>query len=346
VTVPVFPPPLEQAPASLVSGGTFAFGSYDGLIADVDIGRAWSRPTRAWHQVRTKEWQAFQVSGEDVFVLGAVYDAKILGLLQVVVVETSTGRTWRYEHKVPSPVLHVATGLSGTRSHGRWHDLSLMIRNGAEVGSVTVAARSSRPSAPLRLNLRGDLSHEAAGHLTICHAFADGMPLYSAKSSMPVAGSILTGDRRFDLDPATSVLLVDDHKGHYPLPMAYDWVTGARATAGRRLSFNLTRNQVPDPDTYNENVLVLNGRVHRLPAVRFHRPNGPHGPWHIRDEAGAVEVMFHPKVRNEQHVGPGKVLAEYYGPFGSFTGEITTQSGRRVAIDGVYGMGEQKRIRL
>jgi hypothetical protein len=51
-------------------------------------------------------------------------------------------------------------------------------------------------------------------------------------------------------------------------------------------------------------------------------------------------------VPNEQHVGPRSFLADYYGPFGWFTGAIELDDGTRVGVDGFYGMGEQKLIRF
>jgi hypothetical protein len=42
----------------------------------------------------------------------------------------------------------------------------------------------------------------------------------------------------------------------------------------------------------------------------------------------------------------GRVVAEYYGPFGSVEGTITSADGETVRLDGFFGMGEQKRIRM
>jgi len=40
------------------------------------------------------------------------------------------------------------------------------------------------------------------------------------------------------------------------------------------------------------------------------------------------------------------VVAEYYGPFGWVEGTITSAGGETVRLDGFFGMGEQKRIRM
>lgn len=347
MTAHVYPPALTAPPLALATQDSFAFGTYDGPVRDADLTQAWSGLSRMWHASRTKEWQAFQAGNSDYFVLGAVYDAKVLGLLQVIVVEKATDRAWRFEHKVPTTALRVARGLHGTRSRGRWRGLEVTVSNHLDEGVIAVAANGDGPDGSLAMSITGSCTREEAGHVVICHAFPDGSPLYSNKTAMPASGILALDGRQVSLRPADSFLLLDDHKGHYPSPMVYDWVTGARVTAdGQRVAFNLTHNQVADPDTFNENVVFSQGHVHRLPAVRFHRPRGVHGPWHIRDASGAVDVTFSPSVPNEQHVGPRSLLAEYYGPFGWFQGSIELADGSAVVVDDFYGMGERKNIRV
>ena len=342
------PPPLDVPPSALVSDGRLAFGSYSAPVQSVNLLDRWSGPARRLHALRLKEWQAFQLSNDEHFVLGAVYDTKSLGLLQVVVVEKSTGRVRRFEHKVPTWALSVAQGLSGTRSSGRWHGLVVTVTNDVGSGSVevvaTAAARGSRPA--LDLTVTGDCTPGRAGTIVICHPFPDDTPLYSTKVAMPAQGTLTVGRRTETFRADRSVLVLDDHKGHYPYPMAYDWLTGARVLPdGRRVVLNLTGNQVRDPETYNENVVVVDADVHRLPPVRFERRSGVAGPWRVGDSHGMVDVTFVPDVPNEQHVGPRRVLAEYDGPFGWLSGRVETATGP-LSLDGFYGMGERKIIRV
>ena len=340
---------------SLVADGEFRFGTYDGPVADVNLLDRWHGPAQAWHRSRLKEWQAFQLGNDEYFVLGAVYDAKLLGLLQIVAVHMATGTVHRWEHKVPSRSLTIATGLAGTHSTGSWRGLSITVDNDLPRGQFAVHASQElrsghRPDGTvgaMRLEVAGRCGPGEAGHLVICHPFADGTPLYSHKCVMTASATLSFDGNDVDFDEATSFLILDDHKGHYPSPMQYDWVTGARhAAGGPRLAFNLTANQVIDPERYNENAVFLDDQVYRLPAVTFTRPHGVHRPWHVADREGRVAVTFEPTVPNEQHVGPRSFLADYYGPFGHFDGAIELEDGRSIDVSGCYGMGEQKFIRF
>ena len=353
---PGLPRTLEPPPAELVLEGRYRFGTYDGPIVRInplDVvtasgGRG--RLRRAARNARLKEWEAFQLGDESVFVLGAVYDTKSISLLQVLVVDKHAATIRRWEQRVPTSMVHVARGLDRTRSYGHLGRFSVQLTNEMNAGLVAVDASHPGRGAlpPLELHGAGCCGPGQAGHLAICHPFADDRALYSHKTMMPFAGTLRAGAEFtvFDLD--RSFMILDDHHGDYPWPMQYDWLTAARRGDGGRVEgFNLTDNQVRDPQRYNENAVWLGDRVHRLPAVHVKRPDGPWGAWMVRDAdgSGQVNVRFTPTVRSEMHVGPRRSLAEYYAPYGWYDGRIHTDD-VDLSVDGMFGVGEQKFIRV
>jgi hypothetical protein len=356
----------EPAPGALVVDGRYRFGTYDAPIATInplDVAGRGRRAAfaRAVRHVRLKEWEAFQLGNDEWFVLGAVYDAKLVSLLQVIAVHTPSGRIHRWERKVPTTSMHVARGLSGTRTHGRVGDFAISLGN--EVGEGHLSVDATHPGRGhgagaalpgLELHGVGHCGPGDAAHLVICHPFGDDRALYSDKCMMPFEGSLRIGAELVSFERDSSFMILDDHHGDYPSPMQYDWVTGARRLPdGTLQGFNLTDNQVRDPELHNENAVWIDNRVHRLPAVHVERPDGPWGVWHVRDEHGRVDVRFLPSVRSEMHVGPRRSLAEYYAPYGRFEGTIRYGSGAAsdvadgvLDVGGCYGVGEQKLIRL
>ena len=341
--------PLDPPPASLVDAGRYNFGTYSGPIARVNPLDLTSRAPRMLRNLRLKEWQAFQLGNDEWFVLGAVYSTKVLALVQVIAVHKETATLHRWEAKVAPTRVQVAQGLDGTESRGSSKGFTISITNSTAEGTIAVRAshRGSSTVPEMELSAVGRCSPEEAGHLVICHPFADDRMLYSDKSMMPMTGSIRMGALAVPFDDASSFMIVDDHKGEYPAPMAYDWVTAAkRGESGAVVGFNLTDNQVRDPERYNENAIFVGNVVHRLPAIHIERPTGEYGPWRVRDADGQVDVTFTPVVRNEMHVGPRRILAEYFGPFGWFDGTLVTQDGESISVDAMFGMGEKKRIRF
>jgi hypothetical protein len=349
--------PHDPPPAALVVDGRYRFGTYDGAIATINpldvvtATGATGRLQRAARNARLKEWEAFQLGDDDLFVLGAVYDTKSISLLQVLVVDKAAATIRRWEQKVPTQMVHVARGLDHTRSHGRVGAFSVQLTN--EMGSGLIAVDASHPGKgtqlpPLELHGAGRCGPGEAGHLVICHPFSDDRALYSHKTMMPFAGTLRTGADLTVFDPDRSFMILDDHHGDYPAPMKYDWVTAVRRNDdGRVEGFNLTDNQIRDPQRFNENAVWFGADVHRLPAVHVERPDGPWGTWIVRDAdgSGQVDVRFTPTVRSELHVGPRRSLAEYYAPYGWYEGRLHTDDVDLV-VDGMFGVGEQKFIRV
>ena len=346
-----FPPAATPPPPALVTDGRYQFGTYDGPIPTINPldaagGGLLAAPRRIARDLGLKEWEAFQLGDDDHFVLGAVYNAKSIGLLQVLVVDKEAATIRRFETKLPSPMLSVARGLDGTTSCGEFSGLAISIGNDLGDGIVTVdATRDPQGDDPsLALHVTGECGSDDAAHLVIVHPFSDEAALYSHKAMMPMHGSLVLGDDRVGFTDDRGFLILDDHHGDYPRPMRYDWVTGARRNShGVVEGFNLTDNQIRKPDVYNENAVWIGNELHRLPPVTFTRPDGPWGKWHVRDQHGAVDVTFTPTVRSTMHVGPRKVLAEYYAPYGWFEGVIHAENAT-LPVDGVFGVGEQKRI--
>lgn len=355
--------PHGSPPAELVTEGRYNFGTYDGpieLINPLDVVTATGPAGRAQRAVRNgrlKEWEAFQLGDDDWFVLGAVYDTKSLSLLQVLVVNKAEATIRRYEARVPTPAVRVARGLDGTVSRGRARKFMVQLTNEIANGVIAVDAshpgragggRSSQRLAPLELHGVGRCGPGEAAHLVIVHPFTDERALYSHKVMMPFAGTMRLGYDVVDLAEDRSFMILDDHHGDYPAPMRYDWVTGVRRTDdGVVEGFNLTDNQIRNPERFNENAVWIGDRLFRLPPVRVDRPEGPWGPWIItdRDGSGSVDVRFTPTVRSELHVGPRHLLAEYYAPYGWYEGRIHTDA-VDVKVDGIFGVGEQKLIRV
>lgn len=350
----VGPPPLEHPPAALVIGGRHQIGSYDGPVPvvnplDVVTAPGWrGRLARMARDLRMKEWEAFQLGNDEWFVLGAVYDAKLVGLVMVIAVHEDSGRILRWIDKLPSTRLSVARGLQGTASTGGGRAGRLTITNAVADGRFTVDGHHRGRGAlpPLRLSGVGDCAAGVAHHLAVCHPFGSGRILYTNKCLMPFRGELRIGSQVVTFDDDRSFMILDDHHGEYPSPLVYDWVTGAcRQGDGSLLGFNLTHNQVGQPEVYNENVVWVDGAMHRLPAVQFDRPDGVLGPWRVTDAAGTVDVTFTPTVESSLHVGPRRSLAEYHAPYGRFAGHLTA-AGRTVSVDGLFGMGEKKLIRI
>lgn len=308
---------MQPGPSELITNGTHNFGTYGTPIPRLNVLDASGRIPRALANLRLKEWEAFQVGNGEWFLCGAVYDAKSLGICQLIATHLPTGRIIRWLHQVPTWRLNVARGLNGTVSLGTAKGMRLAISNDVDTGMLRVAAthRSSAKLPRMSFEVEGRCDPASTGHLVICHPFSERKALYSNKCMMPASGRLTIDDEVIEFEPDRTFMILDDHKGQYPMPMQYDWVTGAtRNEDGGVVGFNLTANQVRQPEIYNENAVWIDGAVHRLGAVTFDRPNGVERPWHITDVEGRVDVWFDPKVQSNIHVGASTVAVGVLRP--------------------------------
>jgi hypothetical protein len=335
----------------LVSEGRFQFGVFDGPMERVnplDAERPFDLPIpRALRAFRLKEWQAFQLVSPRYFVLLALFDAKTLALAQAKVYDRETREKHLFERTLPPWSFRVASGLGRSTTRYRTGDCEIAFENHLDEGRIGIHV--DIPAGGPFPGLAGRVVARTEGHdpLVVAMPFAENRGMYSHKGPAALEGELRLGGRSIRFEPASSQLLMDDHKGFYPVEMKWDWVTAAGQDAsGRRIALNLTRNQTVDPERYTENCLWVDGRAHVLPKVRFERTGCAVGDrWTIRDDEGRVDVVFEIEVEGRVDIRMLFLRSDYHGPFGTVTGTVVDDAGTKVPVDGLFGMGERFYLR-
>jgi hypothetical protein len=341
---------ILEAPTSLVDGDRVRFGTFAGPIADVNLidARPWAlpipRPLRAF---RLKEWQAFQFGNDRYFVIVALFNAKLLALAQVKIYDREQRKKYLFEHKLPGWALTAPRNLLDSQMSWAGRGAAIRFVNKLAAGRIDITLDiAERPDMPA---ISGTVTAHADGcePEVVSIPFADNRGMYSQKGCLALTGELQIGDQTVTFDRNDSFLLMDDHKGYYPAVMRWDWVTGGGFDdRGRRIGFNLTRNDSIDPVRYNENCLWIDGRLHLLPPVRFaRRPDQAPEIWEIRDEAGEVEVDFFIELDGHVRVNALVVESRYRGPFGRVRGRLRGPEGESLVLDGMFGMGEDFYLR-
>lgn len=343
--------PVLPAAPHLVEGGAFQFGTFAGpfgqtnaLDARVLGGLPIPRRLKA---LRLKEWQAVQVAHDDVFVNFALFNAKLLALAQVKIYDRQHREKILFERKVPPWSFSLPTTLLHSRVAWTSGKATLAFDNDLEQGRLRVHVDLPRTrKVPA---VRGELVAytDEAEPLVVAIPFGKNHGMYSHKGQVPVEGELTVGDRFFHFEKARSSLMMDDHKGYYPLEMRWDWLCASGFDEhGARLGLNLTRNASRDPERFNENCLWIDGRRHLLPAVRFARDlERTPERWTVQDAGGQVAVQFDVEMPSDLSIHAGPLRSDYRGPYGPVSGDITTDDGTHVRLDGLFGMGEDFYLR-
>jgi Protein of unknown function (DUF2804) len=339
---------LEPAPRHLVADGRQRFGRFSGPPDKTNLidARYLGLP-RPLRRLRLKEWQAVQIVGPGLFANVALFDAKLMSLLQVKVYERDRGEKTVHEWKLRPGAFAVADQLLDSTTRYADKRGSLAFANQLARGriEITLALQATRglPRIDGRLRLHTDRGASHVGSLP----FGGDVGMYSHKGMFPVEGELVIDDRTYRLTTEDSLALLDDHKGYYPYVMRWDWVTSAVHRDGEARGFNLTRNQCRDPERFNENCAWVGDRIGVLPAVEFtrERERQPGERWTIRDRDGRVDLAFTPTVPGDVEVNAVVVHSRYRGPFGTFAGRLEPEGMPPIVIDNWFGMGEDFHLR-
>jgi hypothetical protein len=341
-------PGYAPPPAALVENGRQHLGRFAGPPQRTNLIDApyfhLPRPLRRW---RLKEWQAFQIATPRLFVNLALFDAKLMALLQAKVYDRAEGQKHVHEWTLRPGAFAVADQVlsSSTRYRDRRGGMGFAnkVADGRIEIEVDLPADGGTPAMRGRLTV-----HTARGASQVVSLpFAGDVVMYSHKGMFPIEGELTVGTERHLLTTADSLALMDDHKGYYPYVMRWDWLTSATFAGGRALGFNLTRNQCRDPEQFNENCAWIGDRIGRLPAVSFERTGErrPGERWRIRDRDGRVDITFEPTVPGDVKLNALVVESRYRGPFGTIVGRLEPEGLDPIAVDGWFGMGEEFYLR-
>jgi len=92
---------LESAPSRLVDDHRQHLGRFSGPLQTVNlIDASYHRLPRALRWLRLKEWQAIQVTTPSIFVSVALFDAKVMSLMQVKIYDRTRSEKIVHEWKL------------------------------------------------------------------------------------------------------------------------------------------------------------------------------------------------------------------------------------------------------
>ena len=340
-TAAAFDPP----PSTLVEDGRQHLGRFRGPPARVNlIDARYHGLPRALRRWRLKEWQALQIATPSLFVNLALFDAKLLELLQVKIYDRTRATKYLHERQLRPGAFRVADQLLDSETAYRDRRSALRFANRFTAGRIEIEVELAATKTCPRVAGTLVVHTNRGASQVVSLPFARDVGMYSHKGMFPVEGELAIGGERHELDSSVALGLLDDHKGYYPYVMRWDWVTSAtRDVRGRALGFNLTHNQCRDPDEFNENCAWIDDRCLRLPAVTFERvgTRGPGERWHIRDREGRVALEFTPSVPGDVRLNALVIESRYRGPFGKFAGRLAPEGGEPIDVDGWFGMGEE-----
>ena len=338
----------HPAPDNLVNvDGTFNAGVFSTPFRRLNFDDA--RRASGVGGRRLIEFQHFAITSERFHISVAIFDTKRIGQAQVSIYDRAAKMKYRHERKMfPWEPTLAETAWEGG-CHFKRGTFEITMHNGLNTGAHEIRfhcpARRGLPEVSGAFRCPEPLDTPRA---VVCIPFAGGGAMYSQKGLLTAEGTLNVAGETHRFTPATAHALTDFHKGLYPNPLKWNWVTGAGPDgSGGRIAFNLTANQAADPQRYNENWIIHRNTLHRLPAVTFTIGDSAdlRQPWRIQDPTGQVDITFHPEVAHSIDLNVLVMRSRYRGPYGRTTGTLRLNDGQTIDVGSCFGMAEDFYLR-
>ena len=321
-------------------------------------GRRLAPAARGWSRVplhtgnlrgswgRTKRWDYWAVLAGDHALAVTYADVDYLGIATVWWVDQRTGATGGHETNLPlarGVALPDRPGSAPLRFRSKALTLDLVDDDG---GTTITAAWTEADGRAASLDLRIDLppGHES---LNVVIPWSDRRFQYTSKhQARPAHGTLQLGDERIAIDDAWGVL--DVGRGRWPWSTRWNWGGGAgRATDGETVVGLQFGAKWTEGTGSTENGVIVDGRLTKIgeELTWAYSWDDPMAPWRVSHPDGSLDLALSTRYDRHTKVNALLLATEVHQVFGTWTGHVTTDDGRRVEVEGIPGFAEESRSR-
>ena len=164
---------------------------------------------------------------------------------------------------------------------------------------------------------------------------------------MRTEGAITLGDLEFRCDPADTFAVLDWGRGVWTYDNTWYWGSASGLADGAPFGFNIGYG-FGDTSAASENVLIYNGKIHKLDQVRFEIPmkEGKEdylSPWTFSSNDGRFKMRFEPIMDRSAKTDLGIICSDQHQVFGRFSGTAVLDDGRILQVDHLTGFAEKVR---
>ena len=164
---------------------------------------------------------------------------------------------------------------------------------------------------------------------------------------MRVEGTVTLGGREYRCDSADTFAVLDWGRGVWTYDNTWYWGSASGLVEGVPFGFNLGYG-FGDTSAASENVLVYDGKIHKLEQVQFEIPvkDGKEdylSPWTFKDSEGRLELTFEPIMDRSMKTDLLVICSDQHQVFGRFTGKAVLDDGRELKIENLTGFAEKVR---
>ena len=314
---------------------------------------------------RTKRWDYWAVLAGDLLVSVTYADVDYLGIVDV----------WWADL---GPLHPDGSSLHPTRTGGRnalvpgGRGLSLPDVPGTDplvfTGRNLAVNITDDPDSTTQLQATWTERNGAAGELAVAVATPTGheslnvvipwdtrrFQFTSKHQARPATGHLTVGNQTWSIGEGTDAWgVLDVGRGRWPYATRWNWGGGAgRCTwadggAGSPVVGIQIGGMWTEGTGATENGIIIDGTVHKIGRELqwSYAWEQPTEPWRVVDPGGQMDLVLTPRFDKHSRTNLAVLSTETHQVFGTWSGTVTTDSGRVMDVGGIEGFAEESRSR-
>lgn len=353
--------PLVKAPVKIIQNGKINFGSFFGVSDTVDI-RGLKAPfagvptSTFFSNFRIKSRVCFIFAVENYIGLAEFFDDKAFGLAEVIFWNKENGQKLAY-HSFMGPrrrfvPINAEEASCNTFAKTRYIKIGWNRKRKKILLDFIVRGDKFRPAAKAKYYAQINLDRNNENEVLFVNP-APTMQRCSATWFVPLnlEGGLNTGKHRHHIKqiPCGKGLGLFVLNRTYLKPRSSVEVMYGMANIGGKdvvFSFENTSYMATDEDSYNNDMLSVDGKITAMPPVQITHPFGIEKKWVVQDTEGMVDLVFNPTSLNSRTLNIIIMRNAYTTIYGFFEGVLVSESGEKIVLKNCPGIVKKSHIRL
>lgn len=318
-------------------------------LLDCNLERARFYALSAFQRFRVKRWDYYAIFTPRRFFSATIADLGYAGNIFVYTLDFATGELHEEGLVVP---LGRGIQLERNPTTGEASIVSPKVTLRFQAGAGTRHVSVHWPGFHEGRGIRAEISlacppqHESMNIVIPIgqRRFYDNTKI----NCLPAEGILAYGDVHEELRPETCLGSLDWGRGVWEYRSYWNWASASGylpAPDGRTVGLNLGGG-FGDLSRATENGVILQGRIHKLGAVRFDYAAGDYmQPWRFTDEDGRLDLTFTPFKERTAQTNLGIIFSEVHQMFGRYNGRVVLDDGQPLEMHGLIGFAEEHHAR-
>lgn len=304
---------------------------------------------------RIKEWDYYLVCDDQFGVALTIADNSYMGLISASILDfTAPSETTksvmeaftRGKYGLPSTSKSGVTQFSGKNVAMRF-DVTRDEETGVTERSLIAGWNDFLNGKRLDINIT--LTEQPTQSMVIATPFNKEAHFYYNQkiNCMSAVGEARLGGKTLHVFKESAFATLDWGRGVWTYDNTWYWSNGNGIVNGKPLGFNLGYG-FGDTSAASENLLIYEGKAHKLGTVKFNIPDNETGymkPWTFTSDDGRFEMDFVPIIDRAARTNALIIESDQHQVFGRFTGKAVLDDGTALEIKDLLGFAEKVRNR-